>query len=1068
MAPIQQTNTSSCHDTVESTSTRVHSGKPSDMHSHITSGRRQRELGVSQPGVSQPESAGVREALLLPITCRGHFYDDTFFSEARQHFDTAVRDVLDRLGQRSALDDDLTSYRRLRQSNLTEASQAVSVTEDDKHHQVVLDVRDFLSGDVKVKMIDENELVVEGSVEQRKEGSVSKKSFRRLFSFPGLVRPEAVTSTMSSDGVLTVTVPKKEHLPHTTQVDVNRTDRTANSSTVNGTQEQHLNKSVNHLHKKMSSESTRTTQLKEHKSNNSKLFNNNSEATKISTNSQTPTNTSATGRSSPDQTSDFLLPISHRGLFFHDSFFTEARQDFEAAVKRIVDSWEEAPASDHMTSYRRLRERDLKEENQAVSVTENHQSHKVVLDVRDFLSGDVKVKMVDENELVVEGSVEQRKEGSVSKKSFRRLFSFPGLVRPEAVTSTMSSDGVLTVTVPKKESLTRMQEVNVSKINNTVDSTRSTETKRAKVNNFTSSPHHGANSELSKESKPIEKKEYKPKKSVQFNADTNATTSTSNQTPTNTSTSGRSSPDQTSDFLLPISHRGLFFHDSFFTEAHQDFEAAVKRIVDSWEDAPASDHMTSYRRLRERDLKEENQAVSVTENHQSHKVVLDVRDFLSGDVKVKMVDENELVVEGSVEQRKEGSVSKKSFRRLFSFPGLVRPEAVTSTMSSDGVLTVTVPKKEHLPQSTQVDVNRTDNSSTVHGTQEQSVNKSVNHLHKKMSSESTRTTQLKEHKSNNSKLFNNNSEATKVSTNSQTPTNTSATGRSSPDQTSDFLLPISHRGLFFHDSFFTETHQDFEAAVKRIVDYWEEAPASDHMTSYRRLRERDLKEENQAVSVTENHQSHKVVLDVRDFLSGDVKVKMVDENELVVEGSVEQRKEGSVSKKRFRRLFSFPGLVRPEAVTSTMSSDGVLTVTVPKKVVIDVRDFMSGDVKVKAVGQDEVVVEGRVEKTEGNFQSTKNFSRRFNLPGMDLEAITSAVSSDGVLTIKASKSSRDARVKTTSQAERTFHHAGASENSSSSSSIQEESCHEKKEERAGLTSHTFTKTSSHQSYTSQM
>nr|XP_045592116.1 uncharacterized protein LOC123754035 isoform X5 [Procambarus clarkii] len=1000
MAPIQQTNTSSCHDTVESTSTRVHSGKPSDMHSHITSGRRQRELGVSQPGVSQPESAGVREALLLPITCRGHFYDDTFFSEARQHFDTAVRDVLDRLGQRSALDDDLTSYRRLRQSNLTEASQAVSVTEDDKHHQVVLDVRDFLSGDVKVKMIDENELVVEGSVEQRKEGSVSKKSFRRLFSFPGLVRPEAVTSTMSSDGVLTVTVPKKEHLPHTTQVDVNRTDRTANSSTVNGTQEQHLNKSVNHLHKKMSSESTRTTQLKEHKSNNSKLFNNNSEATKISTNSQTPTNTSATGRSSPDQTSDFLLPISHRGLFFHDSFFTEARQDFEAAVKRIVDSWEEAPASDHMTSYRRLRERDLKEENQAVSVTENHQSHKVVLDVRDFLSGDVKVKMVDENELVVEGSVEQRKEGSVSKKSFRRLFSFPGLVRPEAVTSTMSSDGVLTVTVPKKEHLPQSTQVDVNRTDN---SSTVHGTQEQSVNKSVNHLHKKMSSESTR---TTQLKEHKSNNSKLFNNNSEATkVSTNSQTPTNTSATGRSSPDQTSDFLLPISHRGLFFHDSFFTETHQDFEAAVKRIVDYWEEAPASDHMTSYRRLRERDLKEENQAVSVTENHQSHKVVLDVRDFLSGDVKVKMVDENELVVEGSVEQRKEGSVSKKRFRRLFSFPGLVRPEAVTSTMSSDGVLTVTVPKKEH-SETTIVSHDSADASKINVKQEVKNLSSNVrNSKLSKLTSAEARRSSLDGHSnveaqktttksSTSRRLFNASSESkTLDSSRQETATNNFPVNAYPWGMESE--LPVYQKGPFLHDSFFQDARENFQAAVKEILTKFTDLKTdTDDLCFYRSLRECHLSDDNQALKVTETPHTYQVV--------------------------------------------------------------------------IDVRDFMSGDVKVKAVGQDEVVVEGRVEKTEGNFQSTKNFSRRFNLPGMDLEAITSAVSSDGVLTIKASKSSRDARVKTTSQAERTFHHAGASENSSSSSSIQEESCHEKKEERAGLTSHTFTKTSSHQSYTSQM
>ena len=72
-----------------------------------------------------------------------------------------------------------------------------------------MDVKDFMSGDVKVKVVDEDEVVVEGSVEQKDGGSLSKKSFRRSFTFPGLVKESDITSTMSSDGVLTITVPKK-------------------------------------------------------------------------------------------------------------------------------------------------------------------------------------------------------------------------------------------------------------------------------------------------------------------------------------------------------------------------------------------------------------------------------------------------------------------------------------------------------------------------------------------------------------------------------------------------------------------------------------------------------------------------------------------------------------------------------------------------------------------------------------------------------------------------------------------------------------------------------------------
>nr|XP_027228837.1 protein lethal(2)essential for life-like [Penaeus vannamei] len=104
-----------------------------------------------------------------------------------------------------------------------------------------------------------------------------------------------------------------------------------------------------------------------------------------------------------------------------------------------------------------------------------------------------------------------------------------------------------------------------------------------------------------------------------------------------------------------------------------------------------SDLMSSYRRVRDRNLQQENQVMAFSEDDHNHKVVLDVHDFKSGDVKVR-VEDNQVVVEGRVEKEEGDYKSLKSFCRCFNFPGKVDMEAVTSAMSSDGVLTVTAPK----------------------------------------------------------------------------------------------------------------------------------------------------------------------------------------------------------------------------------------------------------------------------------------------------------------------------------------------------------------------------------------
>ena len=76
--------------------------------------------------------------------------------------------------------------------------------------QMVVDVHDFTGGDVKVKVVDEKELVVEGRVEKTGDrgSSVSIHTFRRRFALPSQTDVNAISSAISSDGILTITAPK--------------------------------------------------------------------------------------------------------------------------------------------------------------------------------------------------------------------------------------------------------------------------------------------------------------------------------------------------------------------------------------------------------------------------------------------------------------------------------------------------------------------------------------------------------------------------------------------------------------------------------------------------------------------------------------------------------------------------------------------------------------------------------------------------------------------------------------------------------------------------------------------
>ena len=74
-----------------------------------------------------------------------------------------------------------------------------------------------------------------------------------------------------------------------------------------------------------------------------------------------------------------------------------------------------------------------------------------------------------------------------------------------------------------------------------------------------------------------------------------------------------------------------------------------------------------------------------------------------------------------------------------------------------------------------------------------------------------------------------------------------------------------------------------------------------------------------------------------------------------------------------------------------------------RQIIVDVQDFVNGgQVTVKTVDEREVVIEGSIEKQEGNTRSSKRFCKRFVLPeDIVVESVTSVMSADGVLTITA-------------------------------------------------------------------
>lgn len=73
-----------------------------------------------------------------------------------------------------------------------------------------------------------------------------------------------------------------------------------------------------------------------------------------------------------------VLHVDRRGVFTEDYFFANVRHCYSQAVREVLEKANEWTCrSDAMHNYRRLRQRNLKLETQAVGILDDQDSHKV-------------------------------------------------------------------------------------------------------------------------------------------------------------------------------------------------------------------------------------------------------------------------------------------------------------------------------------------------------------------------------------------------------------------------------------------------------------------------------------------------------------------------------------------------------------------------------------------------------------------------------------------------------------------------------------------------------------------
>lgn len=127
-----------------------------------------------------------------------------------QHFGTALnRDELMSTFSSLPRSSLLSRYYRPWRSPLARQDSGSTINADKEKFQVILDVQQFAPNEITVKT-NNNSIVVEGKHEEKQDehGFISRHFVRR-YVLPQEHDIEEVVSTLSSDGVLTITAPRK-------------------------------------------------------------------------------------------------------------------------------------------------------------------------------------------------------------------------------------------------------------------------------------------------------------------------------------------------------------------------------------------------------------------------------------------------------------------------------------------------------------------------------------------------------------------------------------------------------------------------------------------------------------------------------------------------------------------------------------------------------------------------------------------------------------------------------------------------------------------------------------------
>merc|ERR1719499_2920749 len=310
------------------------------------------------------------------------------------------------------LDENFNSVLDMKDSSL------ISIKNDDKKMEISLNATGYKPSEQKVNVAD-GELNVEGKHEEKSEEghAMVSRQFSRKYTLPAEAKLTEVVSNLSQDGVMVITVPKEKKI-----------------------QEVQEEKKMNVEHKTSSTKKEEATQNKS------------------------------------------LIPMTMRDSFFDDPFFKDTWMDietsqknfFEKSMKRFEESMKGFESSRMSANIFDENKNPLessswifpeifgkhsgpafssKDSNQ-IRIVDDDTKLEISLDTTGYKPDELKVS-AGQGMICVEGKHEEKTEAGqvMVSRQFSKKYSMPASARAEDVVSDLSQDGVLVISVPKRESI---------------------------------------------------------------------------------------------------------------------------------------------------------------------------------------------------------------------------------------------------------------------------------------------------------------------------------------------------------------------------------------------------------------------------------------------------------------------------------------------------------------------------------------------------------------------------------------------------------------------------------------